>query len=110
MTDPLFAALPGPAGPLRQLLDSRLADVPDADQVLALVVQSLADRIDWAVAGRQYRGFVMLTAEFRAAYRELMPTAVVDDSFEQLLREIAGADDHGGGTAQPAAQVRHPAD
>lgn len=96
MTDPLFAALPGPAGPLRALLDERIAADPEADPVLALVVRSLADRIDWAVAGRQYRGFVMITAEFRAAYRELFPAAATDDTFEQLLREIA--DDHGGTT------------
>ena len=90
MTEPLFAALPGPAGPLRRLLDGRLADAPDADPVLSMVVRSLADRIDWAIAGRQYRGFVMITAEFRAAYRELMPAAVADDNtIEQLLREIA---------------------
>jgi hypothetical protein len=94
VTDPLFAALPGPAGPLRRLLDARLADEPDADPVLALVVQSLADRIDWAIGGRQYRGFVMITAEFRAAYRDLLPSAPADDTFETLLREIA-ADDHG---------------
>ena len=97
MTDPLFAALPGPAGPLRQLLDARLRDEPDADPVLALVVRSLADRIDWAIAGRQYRGFVMITAEFRAAYRELVPSVVPDDTFEALLREIgdAASDDAG---------------
>ena len=93
MTEPLFAALPGPAGPLRRLLDAKLAEVGDADPVLALVVQSLADRIDWAIGGRQYRGFVMITAEFRAAYRELVPTVVADDSFDQLIAEIAGNDD-----------------
>jgi hypothetical protein len=104
MTDPLFAALPGPAGPLRQLLEARLLEEPDADPVLALVVRSLADRIDWAIAGRQYRGFVMITAEFRAAYRDLLPQVAVDDSFEQLLAEIAGAaGDHHGGAAVPGA-------
>jgi hypothetical protein len=92
VTEPLFAALPGPAGPLRQLLDVKLADDPDADPVLALVVRSLADRIDWAIGGRQYRGFVMITAEFRAAYRELVPQIAADDSFEELLRGIADND------------------
>jgi hypothetical protein len=96
VTEPLFAALPGPAGPLRALLDARLADEPDADPVLALVVRSLADRIDWAIGGRQYRGFVMITAEFRAAYRDLVPTVAPDDTFEALLREISAADDHRG--------------
>jgi hypothetical protein len=94
VTDPLFAALPGPAGPLRTLLDAKLAEDSDADPVLALVVRSLADRIDWAIGGRQYRGFVMITAEFRAAYRELMPQIVADDSFEELLRGIADNDNH----------------
>jgi hypothetical protein len=100
VTDPLFAALPGPAGEVRQALDARLRDEPDADPVLALVVRSLADRIDWAIAGRQYRGFVMITAEFRAAYRDLLPQQVADDSFEQLLAEIANAD---AGPAVPGA-------
>jgi hypothetical protein len=103
VTEPLFAALPGPAGPLRQLLDARLAELPDADPVLALVVRSLADRIDWAVGGRQYRGFVMITAEFRAAYRDLVPTVVADDTFETLLREIAADDASPGGAAVPGA-------
>jgi hypothetical protein len=111
VTEPLFAALPGPAGPLRRLLDVKLAVVGDADPVLALVVRSLADRIDWAIGGRQYRGFVMITAEFRAAYRELVPTVVADDSFDQLIREIAGADDTvaGGGAAVAGAEVRNTA-
>jgi hypothetical protein len=102
VTEPLFAALPGPAGPLRRLLDERLAGESDADPVLALVVRSLADRIDWAIGGRQYRGFVMLTAEFRSAYRDLLPQAVVDDTFEALLRQIAESDDHGGATVPGA--------
>lgn len=101
MTDPLFAALPGPAGPLRVALDARLAQFPDADPVLALVTRSLADRIDWAIGGRQYRGFVMITAEFRAAYRDLLPQVPPDDTFEALLREIATDDN--GGAAIPGA-------
>jgi hypothetical protein len=92
MTDPLFAALPGPAGPLRRLLDARLRDEPDADPVLALVVRSLADRIDWAIGGRQ----------FRAAYRDLLPQVAADDTFEQLLAEIA-ADAADAGPAVPGA-------
>lgn len=111
MTEPLFAALPGPAGPLRRLLDAKLADVGDADPVLSLVAQSLADRIDWAIGGRQYRGFVMITAEFRAAYRELVPTVVADDAFEQLIAEIAAGDDTvaRGGAAVAGAEVRNTA-
>jgi hypothetical protein len=53
----------------------------------------------------------MITAEFRAAYRELVPTVVADDSFDQLIREIAGADDTvaGGGAAVAGAEVRNTA-
>jgi hypothetical protein len=112
VTDPLFAALPGPAGPLRRALDAKLAEIGDAaDPVLTLVVQSLADRIDWAIGGRQYRGFVMITAEFRAAYRELVPAVVADDSFEQLIAEIAAGDDtlDGRGAAITGAEVRNTA-
>jgi len=112
VTEPLFAALPGPAGPLRRLLDAKLAEVGDAaDPVLAMVVRSLADRIDWAIGGRQYRGFVMITAEFRAAYRELVPTVVADDAFDQLIAEIAAADDADGGdgAAIAGAEVRNTA-
>jgi hypothetical protein len=79
VTDPLFAAFPGPTGPLRTLLDARIAELGDAGTVLAadlaLVVRSLADRIDTANATRQYRGFVMLTAEYRAARRDLLDGA-----------------------------------
>jgi hypothetical protein len=42
----------------------------------------------------------MITAEFRAAYRDLLPQVAVDDSFEQLLAEIANAD---AGPAVPGA-------
>jgi len=83
-TDPLFAALPGPAGPLRRLLDARIAELTDPDGAAELpadlvhVVRSLADRIDDANAGRQVRGFVILTAEYRAARGDLF--AGVDDS------------------------------
>jgi hypothetical protein len=108
VTDPLFAALPGPAGPLRALLDTRLLELGgDHDPVLTLVTAALADRLDWAIAGRQYRGFVMLTAEFWRAYRDLTATEAVDDSFELLLRGIAG-NDPDNGPAVPAAEVRQP--
>ena len=88
MTDPLFAVLPGPAGQLRTLLDAECTAAAAAGAVLpadlVLVVAHLADRIDWAVGGRQYRGFVMITAVFRAAYRELVPTVAADDTFAPL--------------------------
>ena len=97
MTDPLFAALPGPRGPLRALLDARVAELEAAANVLpadlVLVVQSLADRIDAANATRAYRGFVMLTAEYRAARRDLLDGA--DDGGADPLeaaRNSANAD------------------
>ena len=93
MTDPLFAALPGPAGPLRRLLDERIGELTAAghvlEQDLALVVRSLADRIDDANAGRAYRGFVMLTAEYRAARRDLF--ADLDDGGADPLEAALGA-------------------
>jgi hypothetical protein len=100
VTDPLFAALPGPAGPLRALLDARVAEVGgDLPADLVLVVRSLADRIDSANAARQYRGFVMLTAEYRAARRDLFDgVGVGDDGFDQAL------------AAFRAAEAGHPAD
>ena len=63
-TDPLFAALPGPRGPLRTLLDARVDELRAAgqrlDPDLVLVVASLADRIDQANGAGAYRGFVMM--------------------------------------------------
>lgn len=98
MTDALFAALPGPAGPLRELLDAKVAELAgqrvDLPADLVLVVQSLADRIDSANAARQYRGFVMLTAEYRAARRDLFEVVagVGDDGFDQALAEFRAAE------------------
>jgi hypothetical protein len=44
----------------------------------------------------------MITAEFRAAYRDLLPQVAADDTFEQLLAEIA-ADAADAGPAVPGA-------
>lgn len=67
---------PGRPGPLHRLLRARLdtakRDGHDLAEDLALVVLSLADRIDQANAGGQSRGFVMLCSEFRAARRDLL--------------------------------------
>lgn len=98
MTDALFAALPGPVGPLRRLLDDRVAALADQghelEADLLLVVRSLADRIDDANATRAFRGFVMLTAEYRAARRDLFDG--VDDSgpdpLEAALAEFRAAE------------------
>lgn len=96
MTDPLFAVLPGPAGPLRTLFDAEVAKAgPDLPADLVLVVAHLADRIDWAVGGRQYRGFVMLTAEYRAARRDLfgdLGAGVDDDGFAEALAALSAAE------------------
>jgi hypothetical protein len=97
MTDPLFAALPGPVGPLRVLLDARIDELTGQghplEPDLALVVRSLADRIDTANATRRDRGFVILTAEYRAARRDLF--ADLDDGgadpFEAALVEFRAA-------------------
>ena len=94
MTAPLFAALPGPRGPLRKLLDAKLATLTEQGHEfpadLVLVVASLADRIDDANGARAYRGFVMLTAEYRAARRDLFEGVLVDDGPDPL--EIALAE------------------
>ena len=97
MTDPLFAALPGPAGPLRRALDERITALEDQELPadLVLVVRSLADRIDQANAGRMYRGFVMLTAEYRAARRDLFDGFANDaaDPFDAALAEFRAAEE-----------------
>ena len=105
-TDPLFAVLPGPHGPLRRLLAEQTAgrDLPGD---LLHVVESLADRIDAANAAGAYRGFVMLTAEYRAARAELLgDVAPVDDPLSDLVAQLMANDEH---DAAPAA-VRNPAE
>jgi hypothetical protein len=106
VSDPLFAVLPGPAGQLRTLLNAEVATATGAGAVLpadlVLVCAHLADRIDWAVAGRQYRGFVMLTAEYRAARRELfgdLGAADDSDGFADALAALSAAE--AGHTAGP---------
>jgi hypothetical protein len=76
MTDALFDAPTRPAGPVRRALAGKLdqlrADGHDLADDLALVTLSLADRIDAANAGGDRRGYVMLSAEYRAARRDLL--------------------------------------
>lgn len=77
MTGPALFDVPGrPAGLVRRALDARLdmlraagADLPED---LAVVAQALADRVDGANAGGDRRGYVMLSAEYRAARRDLL--------------------------------------
>jgi hypothetical protein len=105
-TDPLFTVLPGPHGRLRRLLAEQTGgrDLPGD---LLHLVESLADRIDAANAAGAYRGFVMLTAEYRAARAELFGDAApADDSFDNLIAELAGNDDD----AVAATAVRDPAE
>lgn len=112
MSDPLFdlVALPAPhAGPLRKALDLRVADCAEAEvdlpADLLVVARALADRIDSAIASRQYRGFVMLTAEYRSARRDLFENVAGtgdDDGFAAALAEFeaserAGTPDHSTG-------------
>lgn len=93
MTDALFAYLPGPAGPLRTALDLRLSELADQDvdmpADLVIVARSLADRIDQANASRQYRGFVMLTSEYRAARRDLFDGVAQDTGDDGLAAALA---------------------
>jgi hypothetical protein len=105
-TDPLFTVLPGPHGRLRRLLAEQTAgrDLPGD---LLHVVESLADRIDAANAAGAYRGFVMLTAEYRAARADLLgvePAAA--GSLDDLIAELVGNDDAAGA----ATTVRDTAD
>lgn len=73
---------PRPAGLVRAALDARLdllrgqgADVPED---LAVVAQALADRVDSANSGGDRRGYVMLSAEYRAARRDLLEGIATD--------------------------------
>ena len=53
------------------------------------VAQSLADRIDAANAVHAYRGFVLLTAEYRAARRDLFEGVANDDAGDDLAAALA---------------------
>jgi hypothetical protein len=99
VTDPLFAYLPGPVGPLRAALDALVADQVTAGALLRpdliLVAESLADRIDSANAARAYRGLVLLTAEYRAATRDLFEAVpAADDGLDAALAEFRAAEAH----------------
>lgn len=109
-TSPLFEIAGRPAGPLRRLLADRLEQITagghDLPADLALVTLSLADRIDAANAGGDRRGFVMLTAEYRAARRDLLEgfddagTDPLDAAIDSFLAADAGrgaATHHTGG-------------
>lgn len=110
MTEALFDVVltPGRHGPLRQMLDERIGQLTDQGidlpGDLVLVVQSLADRIDTANAVRAYRGFVILTAEYRAARRDLFDGVndTADDGLETALAAFRAA------TADDAARPEPP--
>jgi len=105
-TDPLFTVLPGPHGPLHRLLAEQTAG-PDLPGDLLHVVESLADRIDAANAAGAYRGFVMLTAEYRAARAELLgDLAPADDPLTDLVAQLMAND----ADADAATTVRNPAE
>lgn len=109
MTTPMFEmAAPSTHGALRQMLDERIGQLTeqgvDLPGDLVLVVQSLADRIDWANQMRVTRGYVMLTQEFRAARRDLFENVAdsADDGLEAALAEFRAA------TADDAARPGPP--
>jgi hypothetical protein len=108
VTDALFDAAPPPAGPFRRRLDARTgqleADGTELDPVVLELVRYLADRVDRANAGRYDRGFVILAAETRAAYRDLTGAVAAggDDPFELALAEFRAAESGHPSRALPA--------
>lgn len=99
VTEPLFDTPARPAGRVRVALDTRLdrlraagADVPED---LAVVAQALADRVDAANAGGDRRGYVMLSAEYRAARRDLLEDVTTEaganDSLAAAIAEFRDA-------------------
>lgn len=107
MSDPLFAYLPGPVGPLRAALDQVIADQVTAGAELRpdliLVAESLADRIDSANAARAYRGLVLLTAEYRACTRDLFEAVpAADDGLDAALAEFRAAEANNAAGSVPA--------
>lgn len=97
MTDApaLFAALPPPRGPFAQLLEARVTELTAAgaelDAVVLELVRYLAARVDRANAEHRDRGFVILAAEVRAAYRDLTGDRVESDgdTFADMLAEFS---------------------
>lgn len=96
-TAALFDEPARPVGKLRTLIEARCASLRasghDLDDDLVLVVASLADRIDAANAGGDRRGFVMLTAEYRAARRDLFEGLddAGDDGFAAAVASFRAA-------------------
>jgi len=82
------------AGALRRSLTAAVRkahdDGHDLPDDLILVALSLADRIDWANARGERRGFVMLTAEYRSARAQLFDglAGAADDGFEAAMGEF----------------------
>jgi hypothetical protein len=78
----LFDLPPRPAGPVRAALDGQLAKLTatgvDVPSDLAVLTRSLADRVDAANAGGERRGYVMLSAEYRAARQDLLEGITTD--------------------------------
>ncbi len=110
MTNPLFdlVAAPAPhAGPLRVALDGKIAEAAEGevpvDADLMVVARALADRIDSAIAARQYRGFVMLTAEYRSARRDLFEHVAGDTGDDGFAAALAAFE-----ASERAASSGHP--
>ena len=94
----LFAALPPPLGPFAKLLEQRVTELTEGgaelDPVVLELVRYLATRVDRANAEHRDRGFVILAAEVRAAYRDLTGDGVGGDgdTFADMLAEFAAAE------------------
>jgi hypothetical protein len=95
VTAPLFDVPAPPPGRVRVALDKRLEqlrrDGHEVPEDLAVVAQALATRLDTANAGGARNGYVMLSAEYRAARRDLLEGIAADDGGTDSL-EAAIAD------------------
>lgn len=83
MTGAALFDLPGPPpGLIRRALDKWLdelrADGARVPEDLAIVAQMLANRVDQANAAANQRGYVMLSAEYRAARHDLLEGITTD--------------------------------
>lgn len=80
---------------LQRRIDQAKADQHELADDLALVALSLADRIDSANARDERRGFVMLTAEYRAARAQLFDglDAAGADPLDAALSEFLNKSD-----------------
>lgn len=99
MTAPLFEVPGPPPGRVRLALDARVEQLAAAGHELPgdllAVAQALASRLDAANSGGARNGYVMLSAEYRAARRDLLEGVGADDggtdSLEQAIADFRAA-------------------